>query len=87
MTAEEFLALPEVRLSELRAGDRLVADDGFDCIDEGAVLEVHADEDDRPWVPCRGPDGAGEPGSERHYMDGQEDRAGEALVGLRRAPS
>lgn len=71
-------------ISTIKAGDTIIADDGFDCIDAGAV-RVEADEKGKLYVPCRGAlDENGdpeEPGQHRHYLDGQCDD-GEHMIGF-----
>lgn len=66
---------PYARLSELRAGDRVVLDDGFDCMDgweEQALLEDNLG----LHVTCE---------LERHYIDAQLEPDGDTLVGIYRA--
>lgn len=62
------------KLSELKAGDRLVADGGFDCLEDGQLVVVKATAAGGLFVICA----EGE-----HYLDGQADD-GEHLVGLYR---
>ena len=64
------------KLSEIKPGDKLIADGGFTCLDEDEVVEVAKDEEGFLYVPCR--DG-------QHHLDGQEGENGE-VIGLRRAP-
>lgn len=61
-----------MKLDELRVGDTVITDGGFTCMKAGP-RKVHRDSDGL-YIRCR--DG-------RHYLDGQEDEAGE-LVGLSR---
>lgn len=49
-----------------KPGDRIIADDGFECIAPGATLMVHED-DGLLFVFCH--DENGEP--QRHYLAGQ----------------
>ena len=72
-TYEESYAI----MSEVRAGDKLVADGGFTCIATGAILDVHADADGALWVPCNG---SGDD-THKHYLLGQLGADGE-LIGL-----
>lgn len=65
----------KLRFDDVKAGDFLVADDGFTCIADGAVLEVQQEPDGTLWVPCA---------TGQHGLDGQEDEDG-ILVGLARA--
>lgn len=64
-----------LKLIDIKAGDTLVADGGFTCIAEGAVLEVKDNGDGFLYVPCR---------RKRHYLDGQTNLEGE-VVGFSRA--
>lgn len=59
-----------MKLSDLKAGDTIIADDGFTCMHAGPK-RVQSD-DAGLYVKCR---------EGRHYLDGQENEAGE-LVGL-----
>ena len=73
-----------MKLTDIKPGDRLVADGGFTCLDEGEICTVVAatagDAAAQPnvifvgelYVLCR---------SGRHYLDGQENEAGE-IVGF-----
>lgn len=72
---------PWAKLSQLKLGDKLRADGGFTCIDEGAVLEIRADDDGELYVDCRGSEDATDCGPGLHYLDGQADD-GEHLVGF-----
>lgn len=67
---------PFPQFADIKVGDRLIADDGFDCIDEDEIVEVAADESGQLYVPCR---------DVKHYLDTQQGENGEC-VGLRRAP-
>ncbi|MGJ4855539.1 hypothetical protein ACN6KF_001485 [Labrys sp. La1] len=61
------------KLSEIKAGSRLVADGGFDCIEQGTILIV-CDSGDGLYVPCA----CGE-----HYLEGQLDfDDDDTLIGL-----
>lgn len=71
-----------MKLSDLKPGDRLIADDGFGCIDEDDVLEVLEDHAGL-YVICRGD--CIEADLCHHYLDGQEDKDGN-LVGFKPAP-
>ena len=83
MTQQQRPAYPKI--DDLKAGDRLVADDGFTCIRPGCVCEVRYDGDEAYrdksresglYVMCK--DG-------RHYLAGQvEDETG-AVIGFTRA--
>lgn len=67
-------AMPDwALLSEVRAGDVLIADAGFTCCAPGPVT-IRLD-DTGLWFSCH--DGC-------HYLDGQEDERG-MLIGLRRS--
>lgn len=60
-----------VKVAEVGPGTRLVADGGFTCLNDGAVVEVRSD-DKGLYVPCA---------HGKHYLDGQTDD-GIAYVGL-----
>lgn len=61
-------------LSKLKAGDKVLADGGFTCIKEGAVLEVEQNGTAGLFVPCT---------CGAHYLDGQlSDVDHDHLVGL-----
>lgn len=60
-----------MKYSELKTGMKLIAGHGFDCIPQGAVVEVHA----------YGPQLIVECGCGLHFLDGQIDAHGN-LVGL-----
>src|SRR5581483_12175137 len=63
---------PWAKLSQVKAGDFLIADGGFPCIKQGARLQVQADGAGDLFVPCaEGP----------HLLDGQADD-GETIIGL-----
>jgi hypothetical protein len=64
-----------LKFADVKAGDRLVADDGFTCLRHDEVVTVAACANGL-YVPCT---------SGSHYLDGQEGDDG-ALIGLRRAP-
>lgn len=69
---------PWARLSELKAGDKLVADGGFTCIKKGGVVVVEARGDGQLYVGCR---------SGSHYLDGQVSGENhDSLIGLWRSP-
>jgi hypothetical protein len=57
----------------VKTGTTLIADEGFTCIKEGALLEVQADHEGDLYVPCK--HGA-------HYLDGQLDEDIFTYVGL-----
>lgn len=65
---------PYAKLSELKPGDQLEADDGFTCLRDGDRMTVTKDHDGSLYVPCA--DGG-------HNLDGQADD-GEHLIGLYR---
>ena len=60
------------RLSQLKPGDKLRTDGGFDCIEDGAVVTVRARSDGELYVDCS------EGG---HTLDGQADN-GDHLIGM-----
>lgn len=63
-----------MKLGDIKEGDVLVADGGFDCLKEGARCVAKSDERQRLYVECY----AG-----RHYLDGQvDDDDQEMIVGL-----
>lgn len=59
------------KLSDVKVGDNLVADGGFDCLSNREICEVCSDADSL-YVPC---------GMGKHYLNGQLNEAGE-LVGF-----
>lgn len=63
--------MPYVKLTEIRAGDILVADAGFTCMSAGEKL-VQADRYGELYISCS---------SGRHYLNGQLNDSGQ-LVGL-----
>jgi len=63
------------KLSDVKAGDKLIADSGFTCIGANEIVTVQADDDGHLFVPCD---------HGRHHLDGQADD-GETLVGLFKA--
>lgn len=69
----------DVRFSELTPGMKLIADEGFTCLEENAIVEVKLDAGPRGgwYVPCE--DGY-------HFLDGQKDHhcGTDIIVGLRR---
>lgn len=81
----DFLSLGRVANDAVKAGDRLIADGGFPCIADGAVVTVEEDADGL-FVRCSGPDDDHDPnGRHHHYLVGQYGEDG-FLVGMRRAP-
>jgi hypothetical protein len=86
-----------MKLSEIKAGDVLIADGGFTCLHEGERCEVKADEKGELYVACGGSDdgapedapfnwAAGQPRAERHALDGQIDHDDpDKIVGFMRA--
>jgi len=70
------------KLSALKEGDKLLADGGFTCIEEGAILTVAKDGRSNLFVPC------GLAGKDKHYLDGQiSDDDHDHLVGFWPAPA
>lgn len=61
-----------MKLSDLKAGDIVLTDDGFTCLAEGEH-RVEADEDGDLYIPCS--DG-------KHFLSGQEDDETGELVGI-----
>lgn len=65
-----------VKFDDIRPGDVLIPDGGFDCMTAGVPLTVKADGDSL-FVPCA---------CGQHYLDGQLDFDDqETIIGLRRA--
>lgn len=85
-----------LKFEEVKAGDKLVADGGFTCIEEGRVCEVKADAKGELYVDCCGSEcdfraeieDRDDPKdftyTEQHALIGQEDDDG-TLIGLERA--
>lgn len=65
------------KLSQLKAGDFVVVDDGFDCMSAWQAFGVLEDEGGL-YLPCA--DGG-------HYLDGQLDTDNDTLVGIYRRPT
>jgi hypothetical protein len=72
--------MADLKLDDLRAGDTVIADDGFTCLPAGAHV-VHGDGDGL-FIFCNGPDDDPDPTS-HHYLDGQQNKDG-SLVGISR---
>lgn len=70
-------------LDQLKAGDWIVVDGGFDCMEAG-LHQVHVDGNGL-FVYCSGPIGDDgqptQPGPCQHFLDGQENEDG-SLIGL-----
>ena len=64
-----------MQFADVKYGDKLIADDGFTCIKEGAVLTVKENEDGDLYVQCD---------HDKHFLDGQIDYDDGTLVGFRR---
>lgn len=76
---DAYMTLQPAKLSQVKAGTKLVADDGFTCMGLGMVRTVQDDGRGELFVQCR---------SGRHSLDGQlSDEDGDTLVGLRFAPN
>lgn len=77
-------------LSEVKVGDRLIADGGFTCLEEGRVCEVKVDADGDLYVDCQGSlvdvPVVGGRYVHPHLLSGQEDEDG-TLIGLERMAS
>lgn len=73
-----------MKMKDLKAGDIVVVDGGFTCIDPGRKCDVKRDGDGL-YIECRGPDGLkrNKPYHEKHHLDGQIGKGGE-LIGLSR---
>lgn len=75
------------RISKLRPGDKVEADDGFTCIKAGAILEIQSGLDGELYVFCSGADddeGAivGPVQMGEHYLDGQLMDDDDHLIGF-----
>ena len=69
-------------VADVKAGTRLICDDGFTCLDDDEIVTVATDERGDLYVPCRcGPNG--ETGA--HYLDGQLVKSGTHYIGFRLA--
>lgn len=67
-----------MKLSELGAGDLVIADDSFTCLKTGSYL-VEADDEGRLFIPCD---------HGKHYLDGQVSFTNpDDLIGLARSSS
>lgn len=84
-----------LKMEDIKAGDKLIGDGGFTCIEEGRVCEVKADAEGCLYVNCCGSDidlrdDNFDPAlltyAESHGLDGQEDEDG-IIVGFEKAPA
>lgn len=75
--ATEFQPL---KLSDIRPGTKLRADEAFTCLPHGHMCEVHEDEHGL-YVHCCGPEGAHTNYADKHFLDGQLNDDGE-IVGF-----
>jgi hypothetical protein len=67
-----------MRLDQLSAGDMVLADNGFTCLETGSYV-VQADEDGRLYIPCS---------HGKHYIDGQVSFSDEnEIIGLTKSAS
>lgn len=67
-------------LSKCKCSMKLECDDGFTCIQAGAIKEVFED-DEGLYVHCNGPDGESHPNN-KHYLDGQLEDDGDYIIGM-----
>lgn len=83
---------PYAKLSQLKIGDKVVVDDGFDCMKPWKVRTVWGNHSGL-WLRCAGPiedddmlsNGPGQRSlSERHMLDGQLQDDGDTLIGIYR---
>jgi hypothetical protein len=83
-----------LKMDDIKVGDKLIADGGFTCIEEGRVCEVKA-RGDTLYVDCCGSnsdlrDEGSDPTlltyTSSHDLDGQEDEDG-TILGFEKAPS
>lgn len=73
-----------LKFSDVKIGDKLIADEGFTCIPDFAELVIEGDADG-PFFRCHGVREDKRPGgASKHYLVGQ--LRGGYLVGLERAP-
>ena len=74
----EFENAQPVTLSELREGDIVIVDGGYDCLRENEMAIVQRDEQHRLFIRCD---------EGQHFLDGQcdYDDPDKPLVGVRRA--
>jgi hypothetical protein len=82
-----------LKMEDIKVGDKLKADGGFTCIEEGRVCDVKADDKGNLYVDCCGTecdfrtevDDRDDPKdftyTEQHRIDGQEDENG-TLIGF-----
>lgn len=75
-----------LKLSDIRAGSKLRADEAFECIAPGRVCEVHSDERHGLYVHCCGPQDARTDYADKHFLDGQLNHDGE-IVGFEMVPA
>lgn len=79
MATHDIYGRPYARLSELKAGDVVIIDAGFDCMARWSERVVQLNDaatvDDRLWIPCR---------SGQHALAGQMDGEADTLVGIYR---
>lgn len=79
--------MTQVKLADLKPGDTVIVDGGFDCLDPGPHLVL--EDEQGLYLLCFGPiDSAGkhlpELTNTHHYLDGQEDSESAFLVGITR---
>lgn len=65
------------KVTEVKAGTKLITDGGFTCIGEGKLVEVQQDLTGHFFFPCK---------EGTHYLSGQIDDATDAFIGLVLAP-
>lgn len=70
-----MIMLNYAKENEIKAGDTVIADDGFTCIKDNARLKVNKDKKSELYVKC---------GCGRHYLAGQLDD-GDTYIGFTKA--
>jgi TATA-binding protein-associated factor Taf7 len=69
-------------MNELKPGDIVTVDSGFDCLEPWSQHVVEQDLAGELFIWCAGPDGEYPAGSERHHLEGQLNDDSDALVGV-----
>lgn len=72
---------PYAKLSQIKPGDKVLVDDGFECMKAWSIRTVWFQAGDL-YLRCSGPDGESKPLTERHSLEGQLQDDGDTLIGI-----